>query len=60
MDDVGELFSVMGIENVVSVLFAVKERQIGNYYPEICNYFTFQLNDDQVSLPPPYFTFNTQ
>ena len=44
MDDVRELFSVMGIENVASVFFAAKERQIGNYYPEIYNYFTLLFN----------------
>lgn len=44
MDDVRELFTVMGIEKVASVFFAAKERQIGNYYPEIYNYFTLLFN----------------
>ena len=39
MDDVKELFSIMGIERVARVFHNVRGRKKLNSYPEIYNYF---------------------
>ena len=40
LDDVKELFSIMGIERVARVFNNVQGRKKLNYYPEIYNYFS--------------------
>ena len=40
LDAIRKLFSVMGISNVASVFFGMKERKALNYYPEIHSFFT--------------------
>ena len=44
MDDVRQLFTLMGMENVAKVFFSAKGREINNYYPEIRNFFTLVFN----------------
>ena len=44
MDDVRQLFALMGMENVAKVFFAVKGQETNNYYPEIRNFFTLVFN----------------
>ena len=40
MEDVLELFEIMGIEQVARVFFSARGRKKLNYYPEIYNYFS--------------------
>ena len=44
MDDVRQLFALMGMENVAKVFFSAKGREVNNYYPEIRNFFTLVFN----------------
>ncbi|MGC9352690.1 MAG: hypothetical protein ACP5D9_02565 [Mariniphaga sp.] len=39
MDDVRELFRIMGIKKAAKVFFNAKGRRKLNYYPELYNYF---------------------
>jgi hypothetical protein len=39
MEDIKELITIMGIDNAAQVFFSAKGRMIGNYYPEIYNFF---------------------
>jgi hypothetical protein len=39
MEDIKKLIKIMGIDSVADIFFAAKRRMIGNYYPEIYNYF---------------------
>ena len=44
LDDVKELFRILGIHNVAQVFFSAKGRKKLNYYPEIYNYFSLFFN----------------
>ncbi|MBS1640270.1 MAG: hypothetical protein JSR12_09430 [Bacteroidetes bacterium] len=40
LDDVKELFNLLGIKKVAKTFFSAKERMKLNYYPEIYNFFS--------------------
>jgi len=44
LDEVKELFALMGTQNVAQVFRAAHGRMIGNYFPEIYNFFTLFFN----------------
>jgi len=47
MEDVQELFRVMGLKQVAEVFFytvSLSERRRNNYFPEMLNYFTLLFN----------------
>lgn len=44
MDDVKDLFDLMGMDKVAEVFFAAKGRQKLNYSPQIYNFFTLVFN----------------
>ncbi len=44
LDDVTELFRIMGIHKVAQVFFSATGRKKLNYYPEIYNYFSLFFN----------------
>ena len=44
LDDVTELFRILGIHKVAQVFFSAKGRKKLNYYPEIYNYFSLFFN----------------
>ena len=44
MQDVKDLFALMGKEKVAQVFFSAKGRQKNNYYPEIYHYFSLLLS----------------
>jgi hypothetical protein len=60
MEDVKELFGIMGMKNVAKVFFSAKGRMENNYYPEIYNLFNLFfrvmhkkiLNQNQIDLLP--------
>lgn len=43
MQDVRDLFKLMGKPQVARIFFSAKERQKQNYYPEIYHYFSLVL-----------------
>jgi len=39
-----KLFRLLGLKTVAAVFFSMKERKIGNFYPEIHHLFTIYFN----------------
>jgi len=39
LDDVRDLFKVVGLQNVAAIFQGMKERKKMNFYPELWNYF---------------------
>lgn len=40
MTKVNKLFQLLGLKTVATVFFSLKERKVGNFYPEIHNLFS--------------------
>jgi hypothetical protein len=44
LEDIGELFQVMGLENVAAIFRQMTGRKALNIYPELRNYFELYFN----------------
>jgi hypothetical protein len=42
--DVHEMFDLMGLQNASAIFRGMTGRKVGNYYPEIWNYFNLYFN----------------
>jgi hypothetical protein len=40
MNKIKKMFQLLGLKTVASLFLSIKERKIGNFYPEIHNFFT--------------------
>lgn len=68
LEDVKELFQVIGINKAADIFFSLKGRMKLNYYPEIYHFLPWYLigmhtgilNQDQLHLLPLISTFNME
>jgi len=53
LEDVKELIKIMGIDKVSEVFYAANGRMVGNYYPEIYNFFNLIFSRYAFRNPDP-------